>query len=59
MENRIPAEVVKELERRGHDVTIRDAWSHGKAMAIRYDGENGVISGGASPRGSLAYVLGW
>ena len=58
IENRIPAEVVKELERRGHDVMIKDGWSHGKAMAICYDGAKGVISGGASPRGTLAYALG-
>jgi gamma-glutamyltranspeptidase/glutathione hydrolase len=59
VEDRIPQEVISELERRGHEVIVTDGWANGKAMGIRYDGERGVISGGVSPRGQIGYALGW
>jgi gamma-glutamyltranspeptidase/glutathione hydrolase len=58
-ENRIPAEVIQELERRGHDVHLVDGWVHGKVMGIRLDQENGVILGGAAPKGEVGYAVGW
>jgi gamma-glutamyltranspeptidase/glutathione hydrolase len=58
-ENRIPQEVISELERRGHEVIVTDGWANGKAMGIRYDGERGLNSGGVSPRGQIGYALGW
>jgi hypothetical protein len=33
-------------------------WSHGKVMAVRLDGKNGVLSGAVSPRGQIGYVMG-
>ena len=51
--------VVLALERRGQEVEISGAWSNGKVMGIRYDKDTGVILGGASPRGSVAYAVGW
>ncbi len=59
VEDRIPQEVISELERRGHEVIVTDGWANGKAMGIRYDGERGVISGAVSPRGQIGYALGW
>jgi gamma-glutamyltranspeptidase/glutathione hydrolase len=58
-EDRIPPEVIAELERRGHEVVVADGWANGKCMSIRYDGERGVIMGGVSPRGQIGYALGW
>lgn len=58
-ENRVPREVIDELERRGHDVVIDEGWVHGKVMGIRYDKERGVIVGGCSAKGNIGYALGW
>jgi gamma-glutamyltranspeptidase/glutathione hydrolase len=58
-EDRIPQDVLAELERRGHEVVIKDGWVNGKCMGIRYDGARGVILGGVSPRGKIGYALGW
>ncbi len=58
-ESRVPKDVIEELERRGHQVELAEPWSAGKVMAIRYDEANGVIAGGASPKGDIGYALGW
>jgi gamma-glutamyltranspeptidase/glutathione hydrolase len=58
-ENRIAPGVIEELRQRGHEVIVNGGWVHGKCMGIRFDGERGVIQGGASPRGSIGYALGW
>ena len=58
-ESRIPAEVVAELERRGHEMVMTGAWDNGKVMGIRYDRDSGVIQGGVSPKGSIGYAIGW
>ena len=58
-ENRIPGEVLQELERRGHEVHVADGWVHGKVMGIRLDQETGVISGGVAPKGDVGYAMGW
>jgi gamma-glutamyltranspeptidase/glutathione hydrolase len=58
-ENRIPAEVLQELERRGHKIRVADGWAHGKSMGIRFDKERGVILGGVAPKGEVGYAIGW
>ena len=58
-EERIPAEVLAELERRGHEVVLVGGWNNGKTMAICYDGERGVIQGAVAPKGIIGYALGW
>ena len=58
-EGRIPGEVIAELERRGHEVEMTDDWSGGKVLAIHYNKGSGVIVGGASPKGSIGYAIGW
>jgi gamma-glutamyltranspeptidase/glutathione hydrolase len=58
-ENRIPQQAIAELERRGHEVVVKDGWGNGKCMGIRYDKERGIILGGVSPRGKIGYALGW
>ena len=58
VEARIPEEVVRELEARGHKVTVDGAWSHGGVLACAADPLTGVMSGAASPRPGQAYVMG-
>jgi gamma-glutamyltranspeptidase / glutathione hydrolase len=58
-EDRIPQEVIAELERRGHEIVVTDGWVNGKCMGIQYDKARGVIIGGVSPRGKIGYALGW
>jgi gamma-glutamyltranspeptidase/glutathione hydrolase len=59
VEPRIPEEVRKGLEEKGHEVVVSRPWSHGRCLAIRYDPETGIIYGGASPRTAEAYAMGW
>jgi gamma-glutamyltranspeptidase/glutathione hydrolase len=59
VEDRIPPDVIAELERRGHEVIVTGGWGHGKPMGIRYDGERGIILGAVSPKGIIGYALGW
>lgn len=59
VEGRIDPDVTAQLRGRGHEVVVGDGWINGKAMAIRYDGERGVIHGAASPKGGIGYALGW
>ncbi len=58
-ENRIAPEVIAELRRRGHEVSVVGGWGNGKCMGIRYDRERGTIMGGASAKGSIGYAIGW
>jgi gamma-glutamyltranspeptidase / glutathione hydrolase len=58
VEARIPAEVRSELEARGHTVGVDGAWSHGQVTAVAFEPQSGVVSGAASPRGRVAYVMG-
>jgi gamma-glutamyltranspeptidase / glutathione hydrolase len=56
-ESRISSEVLDELTARGHKVTLDGPWSHGQVTAVARE-QNGVLSGAASPRGRVAYVMG-
>jgi gamma-glutamyltranspeptidase/glutathione hydrolase len=58
LESRIPVEVQTELTARGHNVKLDGPWSHGQVTAVAFDPESGVVSGAASPRGRVAYVMG-
>jgi gamma-glutamyltranspeptidase/glutathione hydrolase len=59
VEGRVDAAVLKELERRGHEVKVIDGWANGKVMGIRFDEARGVMAGGVSPRRAIGYALGW
>ncbi|WP_299539200.1 gamma-glutamyltransferase family protein [uncultured Streptomyces sp.] len=50
--------VVAELRRRGHEVTVGDAWSEGRLCAVARDPETGVLSAAANPRGMQGYAVG-
>ncbi|MDW8366372.1 MAG: gamma-glutamyltransferase family protein [Abditibacteriales bacterium] len=58
VEGRIPEQVRKELERRGHEVQVAGDWSNGRVLAIRIN-PHGVREGAASPRARVAYAIGW
>ncbi|MGW7526061.1 gamma-glutamyltransferase family protein [Streptomyces sp. NPDC054783] len=58
VESRMDAEVVEELQRRGHDVTVGPAWSEGRLCAVARDPETGVLSAAANPRGLQGYAVG-
>lgn len=59
LEGRIPDTVSKELERLGHPVKMVHDWDQvdmGHAQAIRIDRANGLLEGGADPRGDGAAI---
>ncbi|TXS48581.1 gamma-glutamyltransferase family protein [Streptomyces sp. uw30] len=58
VESRMDAAVVEELRRRGHDVTVGDAWSEGRLCAVARDPQTGVLSAAANPRGMQGYAVG-
>jgi gamma-glutamyltranspeptidase/glutathione hydrolase len=59
VEPRIPGDVVKGLEEKGHRIVMSRPWSHGRCLAIRICPDLGVMFGGASPRTGEPYALGW
>ncbi|MFG2648008.1 gamma-glutamyltransferase family protein [Streptomyces sp. NPDC048436] len=58
VESRMDGEVIEELRRRGHDVTVGDAWSEGRLCAVARDPRTGVLSAAANPRGMQGYAVG-
>jgi gamma-glutamyltranspeptidase/glutathione hydrolase len=58
VEARTDAEVVAELRRRGHEVTVGDAWSEGRLCVVARDPETGILSAAANPRGMQGYAVG-
>ncbi|MFJ3669155.1 gamma-glutamyltransferase family protein [Streptomyces sp. NPDC090106] len=58
VEARTDEGVIRELRRRGHDVTVGDAWSEGRLCAVARDPETGVLSAAANPRGAQGYAVG-
>lgn len=58
VESRTDAAVVAELRRRGHHVTVGDAWSEGRLCAVARDPAAGLLSAAANPRGMQGYAVG-
>ncbi|MFD5520156.1 gamma-glutamyltransferase family protein [Streptomyces sp. NPDC127066] len=58
VESRTDERVVEELRRRGHDVTVAEAWSEGRLCAVARDPGTGVLSAGANARGMQGYAVG-
>ncbi len=52
VEGRVPADVLDELRRRGHEVKVVDDWTPmvGGGQGILIDPESGAFSAGADPR---------
>jgi gamma-glutamyltranspeptidase / glutathione hydrolase len=57
LESRWGDDVAAELRRRGHDVTVTDAWSLGRVSAVARE-PNGLLRAGANPRGMQGYAAG-
>lgn len=59
IESRVGTEVIEELERRGHKVSIWPGYTGvaGSVCAVYVDDETGVLHGGADPR-RIAYAMG-
>ncbi|MFE6890938.1 gamma-glutamyltransferase family protein [Streptomyces sp. NPDC057694] len=58
VESRMAEDVIAELRRRGHDVTVADAWSEGRLCAVARDPRTGVLLAAANPRGMQGYAVG-
>ncbi|MFD3826217.1 gamma-glutamyltransferase family protein [Streptomyces sp. NPDC058625] len=58
VESRTDPAVVRELRRRGHAVTVGEAWSEGRLCAVARDPATGVLSAAANPRGMQGYAVG-
>ena len=56
VEERAGAEVLAELRRRGHQVTVRPPWSLGRVSAVARD--HGMLYAAANPRGMQGYAAG-
>ncbi|MGN6797169.1 MAG: gamma-glutamyltransferase family protein [Gaiellaceae bacterium] len=54
VESRFGDEVIGELRRRGHAVTVSDAWSLGRVSAVKREG--GQLVAAANPRGMQGYA---
>ncbi|MET0153522.1 MAG: gamma-glutamyltransferase family protein [Candidatus Binatia bacterium] len=64
LEGRVSATVRAELAARGHVVEVEGDWVAGDVLAIVVDERQGVIRGGADPRGEVnrrmpSYAIGW
>jgi gamma-glutamyltranspeptidase/glutathione hydrolase len=57
-EGRLGADVLAELERRGHRVVRTDDWTLGRLCAVARDPATGLLSGAATARGSQCYAVG-
>jgi gamma-glutamyltranspeptidase / glutathione hydrolase len=58
VEDRVGPEVLAELERRGHRVTVSDGWSLGRLSAVARDPGSGLLHAAANPRGMQGYAAG-
>ncbi|RNL83474.1 gamma-glutamyltransferase family protein [Halostreptopolyspora alba] len=57
-ESRFGERAVAELERRGHRVSVSDAWSLGRLAAVARDPGTGELCAGADPRAGQGYAAG-
>ncbi|HEY8719570.1 gamma-glutamyltransferase, partial [Pengzhenrongella sp.] len=56
IEDRVDAEVLEELRRRGHRVVLTGPWSLGRLSAVAKEGA--VLKAAANPRGAQGYAVG-
>ena len=57
LEGRFGSRTVSELQRRGHDVSLWQAWSAGRVTAVARE-PDGLLKAGANPRGMQGYAAG-
>jgi gamma-glutamyltranspeptidase / glutathione hydrolase len=56
VESRVGTAVINDLQRRGHLVNVRPAWSLGRVSAVAR--RNGILYAAANPRGMQGYAVG-
>lgn len=61
IEDRVGADVIAELRRRGHEVDVQGPWTLGRISAVAREGHparGGVLKAAANPRGAQGYAVG-
>jgi gamma-glutamyltranspeptidase/glutathione hydrolase len=58
VESRVGADVIAELERRGHRVTVSGGWTLGRLSMVGRDPVTGILFAAANPRGAQGYAAG-
>jgi gamma-glutamyltranspeptidase / glutathione hydrolase len=58
VEDRIGDDVIEDLRRRGHSVTVSGSWTLGRLSAVSRDPETGILRAAANPRGNQGYAIG-
>lgn len=56
-ESRMPVDVMKGLQERGHEINVVDAFAHGRVSMIQLD--EGGLAAGVSSRSEIGGVAGW
>jgi gamma-glutamyltranspeptidase/glutathione hydrolase len=57
IESRFDSRTVRDLQRRGHNVSVWPAWSAGRVSAVARE-PDGLLRAGANPRGMQGYAVG-
>ncbi|GAB3139616.1 gamma-glutamyltransferase [Marisediminicola antarctica] len=58
VEDRLGADVIAELEARGHRIVVAGGWSLGRLSSVSRDPATGILSAAANPRGAQGYAAG-
>ncbi|WP_017558371.1 gamma-glutamyltransferase family protein [Nocardiopsis baichengensis] len=58
VEDRLGADAIAELRRRGHRVTVSGPWTLGRVCAVVRDPGTGLLRAAADPRGAQGYAIG-
>ena len=58
VEDRLSAEIIAELRRRGHVISVSDGWSLGRVSAAGVEPGTGFLRAAANPRGGQGYAAG-
>ncbi len=58
VESRVDSEVIPQLERRGHKVTVSEPWSLGRLSSVSREDGTGIMRAAANPRGMQGYAVG-
>jgi gamma-glutamyltranspeptidase/glutathione hydrolase len=57
VESRFDSRTIRDLQRRGHDVSLWPPWSAGRVTAVARE-PDGLLRAGANPRGMQGYAVG-
>jgi gamma-glutamyltranspeptidase / glutathione hydrolase len=57
LESRFDSRTIRDLQERGHDISLWPAWSAGRVTAVARE-PDGLLRAGANPRGMQGYAVG-